>query len=73
MKEKTNPDDLAFSIYSGLTKREYAAIAALQGLLSFPGYSETPLAALSVRYADELIDALNNGPEAEDLTSTHSD
>lgn len=43
----------------GLTKREYFAVMAMQGLLARPqvGMDDIPTAA--VRYADALIEALN--------------
>lgn len=44
----------------GLTKREYFAAMAMQGLLSNSGtYSERSTPELSVHYADALIAELN--------------
>jgi hypothetical protein len=71
----TNPNDSAFAAYtahgsgqSGLTKREYFAAMAMQGIItadlesekdaSLPA-SSVVTAALSVKYADSLIAALN--------------
>ena len=69
---KTNPNDCATGFQGkevfvkGLTKREYFAALAMQGLLSakgsyFPNQQNTgELAAwASVHYADALIAALN--------------
>lgn len=62
-------DDMKNEVSSGLTKREYFAAIALQGLLSIyttDGDSIVPnkenttyMAQLSVTAADELIKALN--------------
>lgn len=49
--------------YLGLTKREYFAARAMQGLLSdgaFGGTGSPKIAAWAVDQADELIKALNN-------------
>ena len=43
----------------GLTKREYFAAIALQGILSQHDSRPTYTATLAVEYADALIDALN--------------
>ena len=71
---KTNPNESAFaksafyhpeggidSPQSGLTKREYFAGLAMQGLLSegSTGSFEN-IAKESVKFADELIKAINN-------------
>ena len=54
----TNPNDAAFSY--GLTKREYFAAMALQGLLAQPSYLDFHLKAeKAVRLADALIEELN--------------
>lgn len=69
----TNPNDNAFpkSVsgyegHQGLTKREYAAFSAMQGLCSreIPEGKITnvsKLVSLSVRIADSIIDELNKG------------
>ena len=44
----------------GLTKREYFAAIALQGILSQDDNGPTDAATWAVEYADALIDALNN-------------
>lgn len=51
---------------SGLTKREYFAALAMQGLSAFPGIiagqtkiTSTDIAKVSVKYADALIAELN--------------
>jgi hypothetical protein len=53
-------------VRSGLTKREYFAAVALQGLIAFPGTffgktdrSPEDMAVLAVYSADRLIEALN--------------
>lgn len=76
----TNPNDLAYPFeeevqgeygpmknqYYGLSKREYFAAMAMQGLLANPtikneiGY-EAGIANSSCIYADALIDSLNIG------------
>ena len=61
---KTKPDDIAFpgKCGNGLTKREYIAAKALQGLLTI-GHEEYMYmkseVILAVEFADELIEALN--------------
>jgi len=64
----TNPEDMAFPIsgfYPGLTKREYFAARAMQGLLSNPDrrsdlmQTHERIAKKSLSMADELIKALN--------------
>lgn len=76
MKEKTSPNSQAFGFasdhifYKGLTKREYFAVAAMQGLLTrVPkrDNGQVDLGVLeskriveeSVIIADELIEQLN--------------
>lgn len=65
---KTNPNHKAFTIpyqprdneeliESGLTKREYFAALAMQGLIAKYGFH--PPLDLAVRYADDLIEELN--------------
>lgn len=64
---KTISSDAAFpivhnngSIEYGLTKREYFAAVALQGLLADPeGPDSVSAAFIAVRAADNLIKALN--------------
>ncbi len=72
-KEKINKMEGDFSAFpvvfgpehvvkGGLTKREYFAAAAMQGILSSPiGYemARSVLAETAVNYADLLIKALN--------------
>ena len=55
---------------SGLTKREYAAIAAMQGILSAEadtegGYDPKLVAADAVRMADYLFDELEKNGEGK--------
>lgn len=45
-------------MWAGLTKREFFAAMALQGLLAGPQSAGPSLGASAVRYADDLIDAL---------------
>lgn len=78
MKLKTDPNDQAYPVattdhdagHFGLTKREYFAALALQGLLASPlepgeldGLSPDDIlnhfSASAVSYADALIEALN--------------
>ena len=56
-----NSDSHCEGNFSGLTKREYYAGLAMQGLLSNDGRGFTPnnLAGRSVKMADALIVALN--------------
>lgn len=63
---KTNPNDCAFpfdinkSIRGGLTKREYFAAMALQGILSCDNRTLGKIVAINaIRYADDLINQLN--------------
>ena len=72
MSYKTNPEENAFPLYvdcnqdweNGLSKREYIAAMALQGMLAsdtdFTLGSEAA-ARDAVEYADALIKALNEG------------
>jgi hypothetical protein len=55
---KTNPNDPAFH-NPGLTKREYFAAMALQGLLADNTYNTDVAANVAVDFADLLIEALN--------------
>lgn len=71
----TNPNDTAFPdqhlIGQGLTKREFFAAMALQGLLSDREYairmqySYKAFAYRAVKLADELIKELNNNETNE--------
>jgi len=63
-KEETDRVDAGVKFYTGLTKREYAAIMAMQGLLSIydPSNNTVPnmdnvhyMACLSVTAADCLL------------------
>lgn len=60
--KKTDPDHGAFAIMSnkqhGLTKREYFAAVALQGMLARRMCEDQEIAAV-VEIADALIEALN--------------
>jgi hypothetical protein len=63
MAQKTQPND---SIHNseqgpqdGLTKREYFAAMAMQGILSQHDSRPSYTATLAVEYADALIAALN--------------
>lgn len=49
----------------GMTIREYAAIAAMQGLVSWAGHGLHDVSSLAVAYADELMVALEAAPEEE--------
>lgn len=54
------PDLKGAQSYSGLTKREYFAALAMQGLLSTGKYEHFPTTAEdSISYADALIKELN--------------
>ena len=67
---KTNPDDFAFAcvdgnshLQEGLTKREYFAAMAMQGILSSDINTNLSIGTVTeyaVRQADSLIKALNN-------------
>jgi len=66
---KTNPNDLAYPVMAqnhlhiGLTKREYFAAMAMQGIVSNHAMIDTTnwewLSQESVKAADALINALN--------------
>lgn len=65
---KTKHNDSAFPLYSdllpiyGLTKREYFAALAMQGLLSCDTdakHAENAVACFAVTHADSLIKELN--------------
>jgi hypothetical protein len=60
---KTNPDDSAqpkaMGSSGGLTKREYFAATALQGLIDGGYRLAADNATEAVEYADALIEALN--------------
>jgi len=47
----------------GLTKREYFAAMAMQGLFANPNYTNNLFAVDAVRNADDLIVALNKEPK----------
>ena len=49
--------DIEFAMQGGLTKREYFAVRALQGLLS-TGQNKMYISRMAVAYADDLIKAL---------------
>lgn len=69
---KTNPNDCAFPfdrnkiIVGGLTKREYFAAMALQGILSCDNRTTLGkiVAINAIRYADDLINQLNEKPSS---------
>jgi len=74
--EMTKPNDPAFPVspadYSakhGLTKREYFAAMAMQGICANSSLAErssyNSFAEWSVQQADALIEALNNTKDAE--------
>lgn len=56
------PFDPTFSNYQGLTKREYFAAAALQGILASPKPMPDNGAVIAVKMADALILELNKQP-----------
>lgn len=63
---QTRKDDAAFAYYDdefglipGLTKREYFAAKALQGILSNPEFMSTLAVKVAVEKADKLIEELN--------------
>lgn len=68
-KHETKPDSPVYpSSHSvGLTKREYFASVALQGMLGNAEsvYAYIDQAAVSVRIANRLIEELNKSPESE--------
>lgn len=56
----TNPNDLVNTGFHGLTKREYFASIALQGILSSPAlYERGEMISSAINIADALIDKLN--------------
>lgn len=66
---KTNPDEYAFPSahslpdqFCGLTKREYFAAAALQGLCANPNVPHDWACNYAINIADELIAKLNKTP-----------
>ena len=70
MSYPTKPEENAFALYvpcneqweNGLTKREYIAVMALQGILAYPSDIQSTsghLARHAVKCADALIKALN--------------
>lgn len=72
----TNPNDAAFPTLGnaypkGLTKREYFAAMAMQGILAHPKEwqvennraIESTMAGMAVCFVDALIDALNKTEE----------
>jgi hypothetical protein len=61
--EPANPSDLDFPYYIGLTKREYFAGLALQGILAADTAAEWEMslaAGYAVRMADALLKALED-------------
>lgn len=64
-KSKTTADDHAFprklgyNMSDGLSKRQYFAAVALQGLLAYSEYLPHDCVARSVKLADQLIIELN--------------
>ena len=54
----TKPNDPVYSQFHGLTKREYFAAMAMQGLIAKDG-NECPSLDVAVLLADELIKELN--------------
>jgi hypothetical protein len=65
----TNPNDLVIANPEmgewGLTKREYFAAMAMQGIISKTGWGEEEAARHAVNCADALINALNNKDHAK--------
>jgi hypothetical protein len=67
----TNSNTSAYpsTFSSGLSKREYFAALAMQGILrdtnTAPHYSDESVAKSAVEMADALIAALNKMPEGE--------
>lgn len=67
----TKPDDpinisfkpLGENANTGLTKREYFAAMAMQGMASLDEFGIKPTAIISVELADELIKQLNRWEE----------
>ena len=78
MRHITEPYERAFPVVEddqGLTKREFFAAIALAGLLACPvsqlgpqGEIPSNAAQAAVRYADALIEALNEPTETEPKT-----
>jgi hypothetical protein len=68
---QTRKDDNAFPVLDsygetveiGISKREYFAGLALQGILANPEFMSTMAARVAVKKADELIIALNTPDE----------
>lgn len=57
-----NHKELSLNIYEGLTKREYAAILAMQGLLANQGHFSTDgICKESIQLADHLLTQLSQG------------
>jgi len=69
MKQKNNGEKPAYPIhgYAGLTKREYFAAMAMQGIISH-GHSHGICGNIAVDYADGLISALEH---KDDNDTTH--
>lgn len=72
---RTRSDDLAFPFDSvdaygmGLSKREYFAAMAMQGLLSHSDWTQHQFAAQNaVIFADKLIEELNKNAHVVDET-----
>ena len=55
----TNGEDSAFNTMTGLTKREYFAAMAMQGLCADNTYPKREIIMHSVIFADALINELN--------------
>ena len=70
---KTNPNDATFSnacdvdgnptLGYGLTKREYFAAMAMQGLLAKSTATKEMIAEMAVEHAEALINELNKGEQ----------
>jgi hypothetical protein len=54
------PDNDNYLDQSGLTKREYFAVIAMQGMLASGRFSELETPSLAVQYADELLKQLES-------------
>lgn len=73
MNHNDNPVSLhPLAIESGLTKREYFAISAMQGLIAashgsgtLPHYYAEKFAVLACAYADALLEKLERDTEKE--------
>ena len=59
MKQNQNPTD-GNHYTDRLTKREYFAAMALQGIWANPQTFDEPASTLAVKAADKLIESLNN-------------